>query len=283
MCGTTLETVEIPKLTEHDNTDEDGNSVVGDYSILITDESGKPVFNSEISIDANDNITIKLPDGRLLSAEDITTITVTYTETQQPAEGLNIFIADASDNAATGRTDANGQLSVPNKQSSTGNSNGTVADENNTYVVVVTDKDGQLITDCDVTVGENYSINVTLPSGTAFDTDNRITTTVVTEKGDPVSGLRVQMIGDGDFVENGYTNIRGQVTLPMSNSDITDENGNAEVGDIVGENLYDYIVTVSDEQGFISDALITMIAEDNSLLVCLPEGKTIDYFNPNDC
>ena len=32
VCGTTLETVEIPQLTEHDNTDEDGNSVVGDYS-----------------------------------------------------------------------------------------------------------------------------------------------------------------------------------------------------------------------------------------------------------
>ena len=279
VCGIILETAEIPQLTEHDNTDEDGNSIVGDYSILITDENCKPVFNSEISIDANDNITIILPDGRLLSAEDITTITVTYTETRQPAEGLNIFIADTSDNAATGRTDANGQLSVPNKQSSTGNSNGTVADENNTYVVVVTDKNGQLITDCDVTVGENYSINVTLPSGTAFNTDNRITTTVVTEKGEPVNGLRVQMIGDGDFVENGYTNIRGQVTLPMTNSDITDDNGNAEVGDIVGENIYDYIVTVSDEQGFIPDALITMIAEDNSILVCLPEGKTIDYFN----
>ena len=279
VCGTILETAEIPKLSEHDNSDEDGNSVVGDYSILITDESGKPVFNSEISIDANDNIAIKLPDGRLLSAEDITTITVTYTETQQPAEGLNIFIADTSDNAATGRTDANGQLSVPNRQSSTGNSNGTVADENNTYVVVVTDKNGQLITDCDVTVGENYSINVKLPDGTAFDKDNRITTTVVTEKGEPVSGLRVQMIGDGDFVENGYTNIRGQVTLPMSNSDITNENGNAEVGDIVGENIYDYIVTVSDETGFIPDALVTLIADDNSILVCLPESKVIDYFN----
>ena len=92
----TLETAEIPKLSEHDNSDEDGNSVVGDYSILITDESGKPVFNSEISIDANDNLTIILPDGRLLSAEDITTITVLHKDTQQPAEGLNIFIADTS-------------------------------------------------------------------------------------------------------------------------------------------------------------------------------------------
>lgn len=279
VCGETLETAEIPQLTEHDNSDEDGHSKVGDYSILITDKDGKPIFDSEISIDKNDNITIKLPDGRLLSAEDVTTITVTRSETQQPAEGINIFIADTSDNAATGRTDANGQLSVPNRQSSTSSTNGTVADESNTFVVVVTDKDSQLITDCDVTVGENYSINVKLPAGTTFNKDNRITTTVVTEKGEPVSGLRVQMIGDGDFVENGYTNIRGQVTLPMSNIDITDENGNAETGEIIGENIYDYIVTVSDEQGFIPDALVTMIAEDNSIFVCLPEGKTIDYYN----
>lgn len=279
VCGEILETAEIAKLSDHDNSNEDGNSIVGDYSILITDMNSKPIFDSEISIDMNDDITITLPDGRLLSAEDITTVTVTYIESNNPAEGIRIFVADTSDNAATGRTDVNGQLSVPNKQSSTGNSNGTVTDGENTYVVVVTNKDGQLIPNCDVTVGENYSINVKLPAGTAFDKDNRITTTVVTEKGEPVSGLRVQMIGDGDFVENGYTNIRGQVTLPMSNSDTTDENGNAEVGEIIGENIYDYIVTVSDEHGFIPDALITMIAEDNSILVCLPEGKTIDYYN----
>ena len=57
VCGETLETAEIPQLTEHDNSDEDGNSIVGDYSILITDRDSKPIFNSEISIDKKDNIT----------------------------------------------------------------------------------------------------------------------------------------------------------------------------------------------------------------------------------
>lgn len=279
VCGETLETAEIPQLTDKDNSDEDGYSKVGDYSILITDKDGKPIFDSEISIDTNDNITIKLPDGRLLSAENITTITVTHTEIQQPAEGINIFIADTSNNAATGRTDGNGQLSVPNKQSSTGDSNGTVADNENTYVVVATDKNGELIPNCDVTVGDNYSINVKLPNGTAFDRDNRITVTVVTEKGEPVKDLRVQLIGDGDFVENGYTNIKGQITLPISNTDITDENGSGEVGDKDGDKVYDYIVTVSDENGLIKDALITLVGQDNSVLVCLPEGKVIDYYN----
>ena len=279
VCGEILETAEIPQLIDKDNSDEDGYSNVGDYSILITDKDNKPIFNSEISIDKNDNITIKLPDGRLLSAEDITTITIINSDTQQPAENINIFIADTSDNSATGRTDANGQLSVPNKQSSTGDTNGTVTDNTNTYVVIAADKNGGLIPDCDVTVGENYSIDVKLPTGTAFNNDNRITVTVVTEKGEPVSGLRVQLIGDGDFVENGYTNIKGQITLPMSNTDITDDKGNGEVGEIIGDKIYDYIVTISDETGLIRDALITLIADDNSVLVCLPTDKVIDYFN----
>ncbi len=279
VCGTTLETAEIPQLADKDNSDEDGHSKVGDYSILITDKNNKPIFNSEISIDKNDNITIKLPDGRLLSADDITTITVTNSETQQPVEGISIFVADTSNNAATGKTDANGQLKVPNASSSTGDSNGTVADKDNTYVVVVTDKNGELITDCGVTVGDNYSINVKLPAGTPFDKDNRVTVTVVTETGEPVNGLRVQLIGDADFIENGYTNIKGQITLPVSNTDITDDNGNGEVGDKDGEKVYDYIVTVSDENGLVKDAIITLIAKDEAVLVCLPEGKVIDYYN----
>ena len=278
-CGTVLNTAEIPKLPDNDNSDEDGHSKVGDYNILITDKDNKPIFNSEISIDTNDNITIKLPNGRLLSAEDMTTITVTYTQTQQPATDINIFIADSANNAATGRTDANGQLTVPNTNSSTGSTNGTVADKDKTYVVIATDKNGELIPNCDVVVGDNYSIDVKLPTGTPFNKDNRITVTVVTEKGEPVSKLRVQVIGESDYIENGYTNIRGQVTLPMSNTDITDGNGNADVGDIEDDKIYDYIVTVSDEQGFIENALITLIAKDNSVLVCLPDGKVIDYYN----
>lgn len=279
ICKTVLKISEIPKLNDKDNSDEDGNSRVGNYSILITDKNNKPVFDSEISIDKNDNITIKLPDGRLLSADDITTITVSQTETQKPVEGVNIFIADTMNNAATGKTDANGQLAVPNTNSSTGDTNGTVTDNEKTYVVVATDKNGELIPNCDVVVGDNYSIDVKLPTGTAFDRDNRVTITVVTEKGEPVNSLRVQLIGDGDYIENGYMNIKGQLTLPMSNTDITDDKGNGEVGDIKDDKIYDYIVTVSDENGLVKDALITLVAEDNSMLVCLPEGKTIDYYN----
>lgn len=65
----------------------------------------------------------------------------------------------------------------------------------------------------------------------------------------------------------------------MSNTDITDNNGNADVGEIKDDKIYDYTVVVSDEQGFVENALITLVAEDNSVLVCLPDGKVIDYYN----
>lgn len=83
VCGAVLQTETIPQLIDKDNSDEDGHSNVGDYNILITDKDNKPIFDSKISIDTNDNLTIVLPDGRLLSAEDITTITVIDTRMQQ--------------------------------------------------------------------------------------------------------------------------------------------------------------------------------------------------------
>lgn len=278
-CKAIIATAQIPKLIDKDNSDEDGHSKVGNYSILITDKDNKPVFDSEVGIDKNDNITIKLPDGRLLSVDDITTITVTQTETQKSVQDVNIFIADHMNNAATGKTDANGQLRVPNKQSSTGNTTGTVTDDKKTYVVIATDKNGELIPDCNVEVGDNYSINVKLPEDTAFDKNNRVTITVVTEKGEPVEGLRVQVIGDSDHIENGYTNIKGQVTMPISNSALTDKNGSANVGEIIGDKIHDYIVKVNDEQGLIENALVTLVADDDTVMVCLPEGKVIDYYN----
>ena len=50
---------------------------------------------------------------------------------------------------------------------------------------------------------------------------------------------RVPVVGDNDFIESGYTKIKGQLTLPISNSDITDDNGNADVGEIKGDKIYD--------------------------------------------
>ncbi len=273
VCGEVLKREGIPQLIDTDRSDEDGNAKVGAFSIILTDKDGRPIFDSEIVIDVNDNVTIKLPEGRLLDYADQTTITAFYTETQNPAIGLRIYIFDGNNNAATGATDGNGQLRVPNNQSSTGDDNGTIGGDNKddkyTYVVTVTDKDAVVIPDCDIKIGDNHDIVVTLPDGVLMDTDNRVTVTVSDSDGKRQENINVIVIGQSDYIEKGITNANGQVTLPAKNQAFTDKNGIANVGS--------YIVSVEDETEPVYKALVTL--EDGNILVCLPDGKEIDYHN----
>ena len=274
VCGAVLQTAEIPQLVDTDHSDEDGDAEVGDYSIILTDESGKPVFDSEITIDVEDNITIKLPEGRLLDYADRTTITVFYTETQAPKEGLQIFIYDANNNAATGATDASGQLTVPNNQSSTGNGNGTIGtddgEQKKTFVVTVTDKTNVVIPNCDIYIGESNNLVVDLPDGVKPTQENPVIITVTDQNGNAQTGVTVIAIGDADYVEKGITDIYGKVTLPITNEGYTDEDGKVNVN---GVN-----VIVNDETGFIPNAHV-IHNEDNTISVELPEEKIISHAN----
>ena len=202
-CGEILQTAEIAQLIDKDNSDEDGNAQVGNFSIILTDKDGKPVFDSEISIDVNDNVTIKLPEGRLLDFADRTTITAFFTDTQEPADDLRIFIYDTNNNAATGATDENGQLVVPNNQSSTGDDNGTIGNEDgdkkNTFVVTVTDKTNVVIPNCDIHIGESNNIVVDLPDGIKPTRENPVIVTVTDHNGEAQKDITVIAIGDADF------------------------------------------------------------------------------------
>ncbi len=119
-CKEILQSTDISKLVAKDNSDEDGKAEIGGYSVILTDKNNKPVFNSEITIDKDDNISIRLPKNRLLDFADRTTITVFNTENQTAANGLNIFVTDDNGNNGTGVTDENGQFIAPDKKSSTG-------------------------------------------------------------------------------------------------------------------------------------------------------------------
>ena len=186
-CGEVLSRAAIPQLVEKDRTDEDSNSKVGGFSILVTNANGTPIFDSGISIDINDNVTVKLPSGRLLDYEDQTVITAINTESQQPKSDLQIFVYDENNNAATGKTDENGQLKLPNNKTSTGDNSGTVGkddeDIKNTFVVKVTDKMNAVIPNCDVYIGESNNIVVNLPDETNIDYANCITVTVTDKDG----------------------------------------------------------------------------------------------------
>ncbi len=274
VCGETLQTAEIAQLIDADRTDEDGAGEIGDFSIILTDKNGTPIFNSEIAIDVDDKISIKLPGGRLLDYADQTTITAFYTESQKPAADLNIFIEDENGNNATGTTDANGQLKVPNNQSSTGDDNGTIGNENdevkNTYVVTVTDKYNVIIPNCDIKIGESNNVVVDLPDGLILTKDSPAIITITDQNGEPQKDVSVIVIADKDYIEKGLTDKYGKLTVPPVNSGYTDKDGKV--------NVNGFNVIVSDETKQIENAFVTL-NEDNTISVLLPAENLIDYSN----
>ena len=259
---------------EKDRTDEDGNSKVGDFSILVTNPNGTPIFDSEISIDINDNVTIKLPGGRLLDYEDQTVITAMNTDSQQPKSDLQIFVYDDNNNAATGKTDENGQLKVPNNKTSTGDNSGTVGkddeDKKNTFVVKVTDKMNVVISNCDVYIGESNNIVVDLPDGIKPTSDAPVIITVTDQHGQPQQGVTVITLGDADYIEKGVTDMFGKITLPTAKDGFTDNTGKVRI-----DGMY---VFVNDENGAIENAFVKL-NDDSTISVTLPDGTNIDYAN----
>lgn len=274
VCGNVLQTAELAQLIDKDNSDEDGNAKVGRYAIVLTDKDGKPVFNSEITIDKDDNISIKLPEGRLLDYADRTTITVINTENQTAAKDLNIFIADTNGNNATGITDANGQFIAPASSSSTGDDNGTIGkDENDskfTYVVRVTDKANVTIPDCETYIGESNNVVVKLPDGLILTQDSPAIIHIADQNGVPQKDVTVIVIADKDYIEKGVTDMYGKLTVPPVNSGYTDKDGKVSI--------QSYYVFVNDENRNIENALVTL-NEDNSFTVLLPAESLIDYAN----
>jgi len=273
-CGKVLTNAEIPQLADTDRTDEDGNAKVGKYAVLITDKNGIPVFNSEIIIDVNDKITIRLPQERLINYEDQTTVTVMDTETNSAATDIRIFIFDENNNAATGVTDADGQVKFPNSQSSTGDDNGTIGKDNETaketYVVRVTDRMNTIIPDCDIYLGESNNIVVDLPDGVRPTREEPVIIIITDQNGVAQKGVTVIALGDDDYIEKGKTDIYGRVTLPITDKGYTDDNGKVNV-----EQLN---VIVNDETELIPNAYV-VYNEDGTISVTLPNGKSISYDN----
>ena len=273
-CGEVLSRAAIPQLVEKDRTDEDGNSKVGDFSILVTNKDGNPIFDSEISIDINDNVTIKLPKGRLLDYEDQTIITAINTDSQQPKSELQIFVYDENNNAATGKTDENGQLKVPNNKTSTGDNSGTVGkddeDKKNTFVVKATDKMNVVIPNCEVYIGESNNIVVDLPEGIKPTSEYPVIITVTDQHGQPQQGVTVITLGDADYIEKGVTDMFGKITLPTAKDGFTDDTGKVRI-----DGMY---VFVNDENGAIENAFVKL-NDDSTISVTLPDGTSIDYAN----
>ena len=273
-CKTPLQTSDIAQLIGRDFTDEDGNAIVGEYNIKLTDENNMPIFNAEITIDVNDKVRIILPNGRLLDFADRTTITATKKDSGEAAADLDIHINDKSGNNATGKTDNLGKLIVPNDKSSTTDENGTIGaiigEKETTFVVSVTDKFNVIIPNCDIRIGESNNIVVDLPEGLKPTRENPVIVTVADHNNVAQKDITVIAIGESDFIEKGVTDIYGKITLPNASDGYTDEDGKVNVDNIN--------VIVNDESALIPNAYIVH-NEDGTISVTLPEEKSISYAN----
>ena len=99
VCGETLETEEIEKIYNQATTDSKGEAVVGGYLVIVTDTDTKdPVANATVTLHADDTLSVRLPNSRILDYADQTTITVQLVKDKSPVADLFIAVTDKHDN-----------------------------------------------------------------------------------------------------------------------------------------------------------------------------------------
>ncbi len=222
VCGETLETEEIEKIYNQATTDTHGEAIVGGYLVTVSDTDTKnPVAGATVTLHENESLSIRLPSGRLLDYADQTTITVLLTKDKSAVANVFIAVTDRQDNYCEDRTDANGQITVPDTTGKTNeDGNATVGWEDEdgdrwTLTVKVEDHEtGRPIEDAGVSIGKIGTITVTLPDGTDMDEDNRITVTVTDQEREPQEDLTVTVKGDLGQKETGETDEDGKLTVP---------------------------------------------------------------------
>lgn len=222
VCGETLETEEIEKIYNQATTDSKGEAVVGGYLVIVTDTDTKdPVANATVTLHADDTLSIRLPNSRILDYADQTTVTVLLTKDKSAVADLFISVTDKHNNYCAGNTDSNGQVTVPGTSGKTNeDGNATVGwedEDGDRWTLTVTVEDyetGRPIEDAEVSIGKGGNITVTLPDGTDMDEDNRITVTVTDNERDPQEDVTVIVKGDLGQRETGETDEDGKLTVP---------------------------------------------------------------------
>ena len=202
-------------------TDENGEAVVGQYTVIVTDIEKAPIKGALVTLlpgedEAKDAFTILLPSGRLLDGNDQTVVTVLLPDTN-PAKGLNVAVSDAKGNHAARDTDKNGQITVPDATGTAGEIIGTDTgnpDKSNTFNVDVTDQDGKPVDGAEIAVDEDGEVSVTLPDDFDFDGDGPVTVTVTDNQGEAKPGVPVTVTDGTSTTAAGETDKAGTVALP---------------------------------------------------------------------
>ena len=160
-----------------DTTNEDGKGTVGwedadgdrwTLTVKVEDhETGRPIEDAGVSIGKTGTITVTLPDGTDMDEDNRITVTVTD-QKREPQEGLTVTVKGDLGQKATGETDEDGKLTVPEV---------TELETHGAYVVGYTD--GTFGPDRDMTRSEAAAIfarllaqrngeRITAPTKTTF-------------------------------------------------------------------------------------------------------------------
>ena len=91
--------------------DADGDRWTLTVKVIRTDTK-RPISGSAVSIGKTRNITVKLPDGADLDAKHQVTVIVTDHK-KAPQQGKNVTVKGDLGQSAAGKTDKNGELTVP--------------------------------------------------------------------------------------------------------------------------------------------------------------------------
>ena len=91
--------------------DADGDRWTLTVKVIRTDTK-RPISSSAVSIGKTGNITVKLPDGTDLDAKHQVTVIVTDHK-KAPQQGKNVAVKGDLGQSAAGKTDKNGELTVP--------------------------------------------------------------------------------------------------------------------------------------------------------------------------
>ena len=143
---------------------------MGGYLVIVTDTDTKdPVSNAIVTLHADDTLSIRLPNSRLLDYADQTTVTVLLTKDKSAVEGMFVTMTDKHDNYCAGNTDSNGQVTVPGTSGKTNEDGNTTVgwedEDGDRWTLTVTVEDyetGRPIEDAEVSIGKGGNITVTL-------------------------------------------------------------------------------------------------------------------------
>ena len=199
---------------------EDTEETKTEYNITVEDTKGK-IENAFIEI-KDGKTTVTLPDGKTLTTDNQTTVTVLDKENKGIAN-VSVTVTDKNKATATKYTDTNGKITVPVKStgggsSSSGGGGGRGGSSGSGYYttvnVKIVDKDGKSVTNFSKSTDSKGNLTITLPNGKTLDNGNFYTVTVTDNKGNAKENVTVLLKDKNKGEATGTTDKNGVVTLP---------------------------------------------------------------------